>query len=67
MMHTIYWTVLTVLLVILELPLILKFIQCNKNFDIIRQVSVTILIIALALFVYGIGKLGLLLAGFVIR
>lgn len=66
-MHAIYWTVIFIILVILELPLVLKFIQCSKNFDIIRQTSIAILIFILAVLVYGIGKLGLLLAGFVLK
>lgn len=66
-MYAIYWTVIFIILVILELPLVLKFIHCNKNFDIIRQTAIVLLMIILAVLVYGIGKLGLLLAGFVLK
>lgn len=52
-----------ILLVILEIPLLIKFIKCGREFEIIRQTAVTILMILTALIVFGIYKLGMLIIG----
>ncbi|CDE89759.1 TPA: hypothetical protein CPT81_05470 [Candidatus Gastranaerophilales bacterium HUM_20] len=52
-----------ILLIILELPLVIRFIRYNREYEITRQVAVTILMIITALIVWGIYKLAL----FVIR
>lgn len=52
-----------ILLIILELPLVIRFIRYNREYEITRQVAVTILMIITASIVWGIYKLTL----FVIR
>ncbi|OLA76966.1 MAG: hypothetical protein BHW55_05305 [Candidatus Melainabacteria bacterium 35_41] len=52
-----------ILLIILELPLVIRFIRYNREYEITRQVAVTILMIITASIVWGIYKLAL----FVIR
>ncbi len=52
-----------ILLIILELPLVIRFIRYNREYEITRQVAVTILMIITASIVWGIYKLSL----FVIR
>ena len=52
-----------ILLIILELPLVIRFIRYNREYEITRQVAVTILMIITASIVWGIYKRAL----FVIR
>lgn len=47
----------------MEIPFGLKFIQARKNFDIIRQTAIIIIMLIIAIIFFGIYKLGL----FVIR
>ena len=53
----------TLLGILLEIPFAIKFVKAKRNFDIIRQTAILIIMLIIALIFFWIYKLGL----FVIR
>ncbi len=52
-----------VLFIILEFPFAIKFIQAKKNFDIIRQTAIIIIMLINLLIVFAVYKIGLFMLG----
>ena len=55
--------VLTSLCTLIEIPFIFKYIQAKKEFDIIRQTAIVIIMLIIAIIFFGIYKLSLFMIG----
>lgn len=58
-----YGIICALIWLLVEIPFGIKFIQARKNFDLIRQTAIIIIMLIIALIFFVIYKLGL----FVIR
>lgn len=52
-----------VLLLIMEFPFVTKFIKARKDFDIIKQTAIIIIMLIILLIVFVIYKIGLFMIG----
>ena len=48
---------------LIEIPFIFKYIQAKKEFDIIRQTAIVIIMLIIAIIFFGIYKLSLFMIG----
>ncbi len=55
--------ILISLCILIEIPFILKYIQTKKEFDIIRQTAIVIIMLIIAIIFFGIYKLSLFMIG----
>lgn len=53
----------TLVCILFEIPFFIKFLKAKKNFDIIRQTAIIIIMLIIAVIFFAVYKLGL----FVIR
>ncbi len=49
--------------IILEIPFLIKFLQARKNFDIIRQTAIIIIMLIILIIVFAVYKIGLFMIG----
>ena len=52
-----------VLFIILEFPFAIKFMQAKKNFDIIRQTAIVIIMLLIMIIMFAVYKIGLFVLG----
>lgn len=55
--------ILISLCILIEIPFIFKYIQARKEFEIIRQTAIIIIMLIIALLFFGIYKLSLFMIG----
>ena len=48
---------------ILEIPFAIKFIQAKKNFNIIRQTAIIIIMLLIMIIMFAVYKIGLFVLG----
>lgn len=48
---------------ILEIPFAIKFMQAKKNFDIIRQTAIVIIMLLIMIIMFAVYKIGLFVLG----
>lgn len=48
---------------LIEIPFIFKYIQAKKEFEIIKQTAIIIIMMIIAIIFFGIYKLGLFMIG----
>ena len=51
------------LFIIMEIPFVIKFIQARKNFDIIRQTAIIIIMLIILIIVFAVYKIGVFMIG----
>ncbi len=49
--------------IILEVPFAIKFMQAKKNFDIIRQTAIIIIMLIILIIMFAVYKIGLFMLG----
>lgn len=47
----------------MEIPFVIKFIQARKNFDIIRQTAIIIIMLIILIIVFAVYKIGVFMIG----